>query len=555
MPPDSPASLRRPKSSSSAIILSSRDDQQSRSANGCVICLETPACPVCPSGQVCNLSAQTCDSCSSVSCVASTSAYIENSSVKKPTTVSTSDHLIGPLIGGIVAGIAVISVLVFLFFFLRKRKKLKKPASFPDKIDEQEKLEAAASIDNKANTSGLSSPTTMYTYSKHQSFNPRLTGMSATTYDDDETATNYEEPLTIQQQLNYIKKQQLKLQREEIKERQRLYMQQSTSSPTLAHHGANYPATLSPYDSYIHYAPNNGQLNHPSPTSPLHRLGHDSIVSESSVNSVEIRDGHASNIIPIAYIPGVTSNFSSTFASSSSSIRSNNHINSSNSILALSAAQQQRLSAAPTDTIISHDSRTSYVPVHSAAIATRAQPQLVVTMKYPMDADMISIAPDLDRRPEELRSLKSSNKSNNSFSDLDSLDSKGLDNENYNDVDPYLMHGATGTNGSSVASSLNGSEAISNSNNNNNNDTKRPRSTASRTSTSTSRSPWRGPMSTTQRNSQRSSYRSSSFRNSQRTSQAYRLSLRDSTSDDTWRLQPFDYPVVFDNDEDISFVK
>jgi hypothetical protein len=456
--------------------------------------------------------------------------------------------MIGPLVGAIVAGIVVISLLVFLFFFLRKRKRVRtEPASFPDKVSEQEKLEAVASItinNNKINPNS-SLPTPMYTYSKHQSFNPRLTGISVTTYDDDETATNYEEPLTIQQQLDYIKKQQLKLQREEMRERQRLYMQQNLSSSALTHRAANSPTPLSLYGSYLRY--DNGQLNKPSPSSSLHHLGHDSIVSESSVNSVEIRDGHASNIVPIAYIPGVTSNFSSTFASSPSSIRTNNNnnIHSSNNILALSAAQQQRLTAAPTDT---YDPRVSYIPVHSAITATRAQPQLVVNIKYApaLDPEIVSIAPDLDRRPEELHSLKSANKSNNSFSDLDSLDSKGLDNELYNEIESYLVHG---TNSSPIAS--NGSEAI---NSNNNNDMNRPGSTTPRMSTGAPRSPWRGTMPAAQRNSQRSSYRSS-YRNSQRTSQPYRLSLRDSTSDDTWRLQPFDYPVVFDNDEDISFVK
>lgn len=489
--------------------------------------------------------------------------------------------MIGPLVGAIIAGILVIALLVFLFFFLRKRRRVKtEHANF--KVNDNEKLETVSSI--IVNNSNTSSPKVIYnnsTYPIHPSFNPRFTSGSVNTYDDDETCTNYEEPLTIQQQLNYIKKQQLKLQREEIRERQRLQNhQQNLNSPVLVRQAAGSPTSPSHYDSYLRYVTDSGQLNKPSPSSSLFHINRDSIASESSVNSYDIRNGHASNIVPIAYIPGVTSNFSSKFASSPTSSHNNNNNHSSQNILALSAAQQQCLSTAPisTDSMISYDPRFSLIPVHSAITAARAQPQLVVNMKYanPVDSDMISIEPDLDRRPEELNSLKSCNKSNKSFSDEASINSKGLDNELYQEIESYLVHGAP------TVSSINGSNKSDTSNNmhniSDNNDTIGPVSTTTHISTGTPRSSWRVPIpaqrssprlsqqrnsqrSTSrvsqQRNSQRSASRVSQQRNSQRNSQSYRLSLslRDSTSDDTWRLQPFDYPVIFDNDDDISFVK
>lgn len=135
-----------------ASAASSSSSSLTRGSNGCVICSTPPACPVCPSNQVCSLSAQTCDTCPAVSCVDSSSTYINNdgsssssssSSSSTPTaassaasadkassTLKTSNSLLAPLIAGITGGVVLVCLAAFLIFYCRRKRKLQHEPKF-----------------------------------------------------------------------------------------------------------------------------------------------------------------------------------------------------------------------------------------------------------------------------------------------------------------------------------------------------------------------------------------------------------------------------------------
>lgn len=104
-------------------------------SNGCYICPSTPPpCPACPSGMVCNLSLQSCNSCPAVACIPaseqlaglsplSTSSSAPSATASSLTSPGNND-MIGPVIGGTVGGVAVAAILAFLIFWnIRRRKR------------------------------------------------------------------------------------------------------------------------------------------------------------------------------------------------------------------------------------------------------------------------------------------------------------------------------------------------------------------------------------------------------------------------------------------------
>lgn len=135
----------------------------SRGSNGCVVCPSTPACPACPSGQVCNLSAQTCDTCPAVSCVDDSSTYINQSAAPSPSTTSatpsstssasnavkTSNSLLAPLIAGITGCVVLLCLAAFLFFFCRRRRKGPRKLDSASQVYEKEPYRSETPAGNR----------------------------------------------------------------------------------------------------------------------------------------------------------------------------------------------------------------------------------------------------------------------------------------------------------------------------------------------------------------------------------------------------------------------
>lgn len=556
-PPPPPAHLLLPRDPATE-----SSSATGTASNGCVVCADPPECPVCPSDQVCNLSAQSCDACSVVSCVNTTSTFIDNGSASSSTstpvpTTSTSSNLLGPLIGGIAGAIILLSIATFLIFYFRRKRK--QPSSEKEVSNDRDSPSIELHKPEYAAYAKTANNNLIYPQ-QPQNHPLRPPGRTARSryerpisdvteedfHNENDYATAHNEPLSLQQQLDYIKYQQIKLQREELKEQQRLnsqhsqqtlyrdstnsrntnssiianddtlisrrahssssnsaYPQSNTSSsqnlssilaqeavtlsrtgtvsPAMAHVLQNIPSNelkdkMTPYDAYLRYVADQGANNKPSPSSSLRHLGHGSSASESSSCSAEIRDGRASHVIPIAYIPGVTSNFSQ----SPSKPQFASHLTRPN----LHSPHSPRSPRSPLHetTDANFDTRSSmqsFAPVRSAMTAARAQPQLIIQappslgssksspsavspfsrVRYPSTLEPtavarsnmlknppttarnseISVAPDLDHRPAELQSSQQMAPSTGFLdSDASSVDSKGYDDELYNEIEAYL---------------------------------------------------------------------------------------------------------------------
>ncbi|KIW61336.1 hypothetical protein PV05_01468 [Exophiala xenobiotica] len=82
----------------------------------CVQCPpDPPSCPPCASDETCSLSAQSCNSCASTTCV-KLSTIPGQSAPKKSTPI-------GAIVGGVIGGILLLSVLAYCFYRFRVRKK------------------------------------------------------------------------------------------------------------------------------------------------------------------------------------------------------------------------------------------------------------------------------------------------------------------------------------------------------------------------------------------------------------------------------------------------
>lgn len=72
----------------------------------------SPACPVCADGEICSLLAPTCDECQRTVCVAQTAAPVTITPVSKSS--GGSSHEVGAVAGGIIAGILIIAISIYL---------------------------------------------------------------------------------------------------------------------------------------------------------------------------------------------------------------------------------------------------------------------------------------------------------------------------------------------------------------------------------------------------------------------------------------------------------
>lgn len=82
----------------------------------CVECgTGTPACPKCPSGQVCSLIPESCNTCASMTCIPN-----------GQTPQKSSGPNVGAIAGGVVGGVAVVAIATFLvwWFFIRHKRRL-----------------------------------------------------------------------------------------------------------------------------------------------------------------------------------------------------------------------------------------------------------------------------------------------------------------------------------------------------------------------------------------------------------------------------------------------
>ncbi|KAK5057794.1 hypothetical protein LTR84_011795 [Exophiala bonariae] len=85
----------------------------------CVQCPpDPPACPACAADETCSLKAESCDSCASTTCVRLGSLPGQAAPEKKTA--------VGPIVGGVVAGVVVLAIISYLLwrFCLRKKPRV-----------------------------------------------------------------------------------------------------------------------------------------------------------------------------------------------------------------------------------------------------------------------------------------------------------------------------------------------------------------------------------------------------------------------------------------------
>lgn len=92
----------------------------------CVQCPPgTPSCPTCPAGQTCSLKAESCTQCASTECINIGDLPGQTPPPSKP---------IGAIVGGVVAGIAFVVIVIYLLwrFRIRPRQKLEDQQKWTD---------------------------------------------------------------------------------------------------------------------------------------------------------------------------------------------------------------------------------------------------------------------------------------------------------------------------------------------------------------------------------------------------------------------------------------
>ena len=89
-----------------------------------------PSCPTCKSDETCSLVQQSCTQCASTTC-------IKTGTLAGQVTEAKSSTPIGPIVGGVVAGIAVVLIGVFcLWFFCIRPRRRKDTWNPPEKRDQ-----------------------------------------------------------------------------------------------------------------------------------------------------------------------------------------------------------------------------------------------------------------------------------------------------------------------------------------------------------------------------------------------------------------------------------
>lgn len=99
----------------------------------CVQCPpDPPTCPSCSVDETCSLSAQSCDSCASTTCV-KIGSLPGQTAPKKSTPV-------GPIVGGVVGGAVILAAIVYLVYRFYFRKKTRAPVWDPPEKRDQSTL-------------------------------------------------------------------------------------------------------------------------------------------------------------------------------------------------------------------------------------------------------------------------------------------------------------------------------------------------------------------------------------------------------------------------------
>ncbi|KAL2404672.1 hypothetical protein ABEF95_015446 [Exophiala dermatitidis] len=100
----------------------------------CVQCpSEAPACPACAADEQCSLSAQSCNSCASTTCVKR--GVLPGQTTNEPKKSTPVGGIVGGVIGGILA-LAIISYLVWRFCIRKKQKRRVELWDPPEKRDQ-----------------------------------------------------------------------------------------------------------------------------------------------------------------------------------------------------------------------------------------------------------------------------------------------------------------------------------------------------------------------------------------------------------------------------------
>ena len=128
----------------------------------CVYCPNAqPACPTCPSGTLCQITSQSCNSCASTTCIS------EQSINPSASSNSNSGSAAGPIAGGVIGGIAAIALITFLVWrFCIKKRRQEFDETWPDEASGIEKGGDQFSLqrDARASTHTLGSiASTVYT--------------------------------------------------------------------------------------------------------------------------------------------------------------------------------------------------------------------------------------------------------------------------------------------------------------------------------------------------------------------------------------------------------
>ncbi|MCJ1285090.1 hypothetical protein MMC26_004428 [Xylographa opegraphella] len=127
----------------------------------CVYCPNAqPACPTCPSGNLCQITSQSCSSCASTTCIP------EQSINPSASSNSNSGSAAGPIAGGVIGGIAAIVIITFLVWrFCIKKRRQEFDDTWPDESSGVEKGGDQFSLqrDARASTHTLGSIASVYT--------------------------------------------------------------------------------------------------------------------------------------------------------------------------------------------------------------------------------------------------------------------------------------------------------------------------------------------------------------------------------------------------------
>lgn len=368
-----------------------------------------------------------------------------------PQVQNTSNRLLAPLIAGITGGVFVLCLAAFLIFFLSRKRKLqqKRLSQDDEKEDPLRPIESDSSVTEMKKARMLRASQLYAPTSYQQPSVARREGLDPNAHPttpkrparprDSQLSSNlvasrrassvpsvaqtYEArrmampgSLTLDEQLNYIKEQQMILEQQEFEQLKQsqvamppsishshfyplqkvqsrvsetthtgsgisqgsyvsavsspedaasrqltaaalsistMLAQEAAATPhntekmgppvkSALHSTPNSPGGKStPYDEYLRYV-KKAQVR-PSPSSSLYHMGRDSssVSAESlSGNNQSSKTAQASQVIPIAYIPGVTSNFSQLVSPQSNSPRKQHFAASPTSPLSPSSQQE-----------------------------------------------------------------------------------------------------------------------------------------------------------------------------------------------------------------------